>query len=273
MIKVSVVVPIYNSAETIAICINSIINQTYTSAFEIIIVNDGSTDDSKRIIEKIITGDKSNRIIKLINQENFGVSRARNVGINNASGEWIALLDSDDEWNCNKLERQFDAIRGNKYIRFLGSRYNNDSHPFYERQNLKIFSLNIRDILFKWYPSTPTELIRKDVFALSGMYNENMKYAEDADLVVRIMNAGVSIWVLNDNLVNCITDKRSFGDSGLSHNMMGMYRGELRILKCAFRRHQINWLYYLIFYLWISIKLLRRIYIVTKYRLSKYSEK
>lgn len=98
MIQFSVIIPLYNKADTILGAINSIFNQTY-KPFEIIIINDGSTDNSKEIVESI-----KNPLIKLFNKKNEGVSITRNFGIHKANCEFIAFLDADDEWLPNFLD-------------------------------------------------------------------------------------------------------------------------------------------------------------------------
>ena len=90
--KISIIVPIYNVEKYLERCINSLINQTYKN-IEIILVNDGSTDNSLIICEKYKNIDS--RII-LVNKENGGLSDARNVGIDNSSGNYITFIDSDD---------------------------------------------------------------------------------------------------------------------------------------------------------------------------------
>ena len=92
MIKVSIIVPVYNTEKYLTKCIKSLINQTLKE-IELIFVNDGSTDNSKNIINEFKIKDKR---IKLINQENSGQGKARNVGLANAKGEYIAFVDSDD---------------------------------------------------------------------------------------------------------------------------------------------------------------------------------
>ena len=92
MIKVSVIVPVYNTSEYLDKCITSLINQTLKD-IEIIIVNDGSIDDSQKKIE---LWQKKDKRIKLYNKENGGQASARNLGLSVANGEYIAFLDSDD---------------------------------------------------------------------------------------------------------------------------------------------------------------------------------
>ena len=97
---VSIIIPIYNAARYLDACLESCLSQTY-SDFEIIAVNDGSTDDSKAILEKYIQ--KDSRII-LVNKENGGLPRAREAGIAKAQGEYIFFLDSDDTMTSDALE-------------------------------------------------------------------------------------------------------------------------------------------------------------------------
>ena len=113
--KVSVIVPVYNVGKYLEECLNSIINQTYKD-IEMVIVNDGSTDNSLDIIEKF--KNKDNRI-KLINQINKGVSVARNIGLLNSTGNYIFFVDPDDyiEIDCiNKLVEKINIDRSEMVI-------------------------------------------------------------------------------------------------------------------------------------------------------------
>lgn len=104
---VSIITPCYNGAKYIAETIDSVLNQTYSN-WEMIIINDGSKDNSEEVIDKYVKKDK--RIIKL-NQENKGCAAARNNGIRNAKGRYIALLDADDIWHNNFLEEQLKFMK------------------------------------------------------------------------------------------------------------------------------------------------------------------
>src|SRR5699024_6935331 len=109
---VSIVMPAYNSEEYIEEAVNSVINQTYKN-WELIIVDDNSTDDTKRIVERIAERDIRINYIKLNN--NSGAAIARNTAINNSHGKYIAFLDSDDRWYPRKLERQLLFMVQNNY--------------------------------------------------------------------------------------------------------------------------------------------------------------
>lgn len=108
---VSIVIPVYNSSKYLEETIQSIENQTYQN-YEAIFVDDGSNDDSKKIIENY---QLKNSRIKLIKIEHQGVSNARNIGIKSAKGRFLTFLDSDDIWIKDKLEKQIKFIKENDY--------------------------------------------------------------------------------------------------------------------------------------------------------------
>ncbi|EFA2545389.1 glycosyltransferase family 2 protein, partial [Escherichia coli] len=97
----SIIMPAHNAEATIEYSINSVLNQT-DQDFQLIIVNDASTDNTQKIIDRY----NDERIIKLVNKVNLGVAETRNRALNIATGRYIAFLDSDDVWRRNKLERQ-----------------------------------------------------------------------------------------------------------------------------------------------------------------------
>ncbi|MGJ0535819.1 glycosyltransferase family 2 protein, partial [Enterococcus faecium] len=103
MKKVSIVMPAYNASRFITESVNSVQNQTYNN-WEIIIVNDASTDDTQYRLESMAKKDNRIKIINL--EKNMGAAYARNIAIKNTRGEFIAFLDSDDTWYPKKLERQ-----------------------------------------------------------------------------------------------------------------------------------------------------------------------
>ncbi|NTV97592.1 MAG: glycosyltransferase family 2 protein [Chlorobiaceae bacterium] len=96
--NISVVIPLYNKRDSVRRAIQSVLNQTF-KPLEIIVVDDGSTDDSAHVVRSL--GIKN---LRLIHQDNAGVSSARNTGIKSAEGEWIAFLDADDEWMCDYVQ-------------------------------------------------------------------------------------------------------------------------------------------------------------------------
>ena len=106
MPTVSVIIPTYNHAHVLGRSIQSVLNQTFQD-FELIIVDDGSTDDT----ESLVNRSSSNKIKYVRHQGNQGRSVTRNTGIQLAKGDYIAILDADDEWMPEKLEKQMKVIR------------------------------------------------------------------------------------------------------------------------------------------------------------------
>ena len=92
MLKISVIVPVYNSEKTLCRCVDSVLRQTYQN-FELLIINDGSLDHSGEICDEYAQKDSR---VRVIHKTNGGVSSARNVGLDNARGEWVTFVDSDD---------------------------------------------------------------------------------------------------------------------------------------------------------------------------------
>ena len=96
MPKISFIVPVYNTGIYIKKCLDSIINQTFKEKIEIILINDGSTDNSDELIKEYIENSNSKDLMKYYTKENEGIAKTRNFGIDKANGEYIFFVDSDD---------------------------------------------------------------------------------------------------------------------------------------------------------------------------------
>ena len=117
--KISIIIPVYNVEGYLVECLNSVVNQTYRD-IEIIIVNDGSTDSSFSIIQQYQLQDER---IKIINQENQGLSAARNAGIKKVSGEYIWFVDSDDYITIDACEKIVEKLKQNNYDLLIVGRF------------------------------------------------------------------------------------------------------------------------------------------------------
>ena len=113
---ISVIIPFYNQENYFDECIKSVLFQTYSN-LEIIIINDGSDKKFESVLNKLQF--KYSDKIKILNQENKGVSAARNLGIKKSKGEYIAFIDSDDVWLPKKLEYQINLIKEKKLTLFM----------------------------------------------------------------------------------------------------------------------------------------------------------
>jgi len=181
---ISVVIPLYNKQLSIKSTIQSVLNQTYKD-FEIIIVDDGSTDDSAKVVESI-----SDNRVHIVSQSNQGVSAARNRGINKASNEWIAFLDGDDLWKENHLEEvnKMMSLFPDEKIYVTSFEYSDKREVFKcprQTYNFKIenyFKEAIQETLI----CTSIVVINKDCFEKVGGFNIELDRGEDTDLWVRL---------------------------------------------------------------------------------------
>lgn len=260
MVEVSVVIPAYNAEKTILDALNSVKAQTAISSIkEIIVVNDGSTDKTKEIIEQYKIQNPQ-LPITLFDQENAGVSKTRNRGMSYATGKWIALLDSDDVWLPNKLARQMEEIEKNDEIDFLGCGYNNKPLRLLFKKIDHVYKAKYSDLCIKWFPVTPSAIFKKEIFETIGGFNETMKYAEDGEFFMRIcMN--YNYYYLPESLVDIGHGKREFGESGLSGNLKEMYKGNVHIMRNLYKEGHLTWLYYAFIRVFHYLKYLRRIII------------
>ena len=253
---ISVVIPAYNCASTIGESIDSVLSQTRVDLVEeILVVNDGSKDNTAELVEKLYSKDTR---VKLISKENGGVSTARNAGIRAAKGKWIALLDSDDVWLPEKLEKQWAEIENNKDIVFIGSNRNQEDLRYGTKVNDHLYKLDLKQLLIKTWPHTSTALIRRDVFDTVGYYNEQMRYSEDAELWNRIA-LKYPLYYVAESLEIAGGSKVSFGVSGLSANLKGMYDGSVRNLRDLYKKKEISASFYAFLRAYYWAKYLRRI--------------
>lgn len=189
MLKFSVVIPVYNKAEFIENTLNSVFSQTYPH-FEVIAVNDGSTDDSLNILEKYKA-----KSLRIINQENQGVSIARNVGIEHAQNEYIALIDADDIWLHHHLEEHVKSIKKFPDNAIFTNHYNikwNSNIIRPAKFNLDESDQNIRSIddYFKaslkdnliW---TSTVCFKRSTFQSLDGFNPSYTTGQDLDLWIK----------------------------------------------------------------------------------------
>lgn len=256
MLKVCVIIPLFNSENTIFKCINSVLNQTYKENIEIIVVNDGSTDNSRLIVEEIINNNSTNIQINLYNKDNGGVSSARNYGLILAKSEFIAFLDSDDEWLPYKLERQLEIFNLNKNIYFLGGLIEKNNNI---KEN--ILEISLLKLIFKNYFQPSTVIFKNEIIHKIGYFDETQKYAEEGNYFIRIAKEFKCV-LLNEKLINYGQGKFGFGESGLSANLIEMQKGELRNLNFAFHNNYITISTYLLAISYSILKFFRRILIV-----------
>ena len=185
--KVSIILPTYNRAHIIEKAIQSVLNQTYQD-FELIIVDDGSTDNTEEIIKKLQEKDKRIRYIKL--ETNKGAAAARNEGIKIAHGKYITFQDSDDEWLPEKLEKQMKIFETTPedIIVYTGFwRIDGDEKTYIPDINISNREGYIHKELLKGnFVGTPSILLKKETLEKVALFDECLQRCQDWDLVIRL---------------------------------------------------------------------------------------
>lgn len=257
---VSVVIPMYNSRDTIARALNSIKDQTaFEQILEIIVVNDGSNDDSLNILTKYINEHRDMPIV-IINKPNGGVSSARNAGLKIVKGDWIALLDSDDEWFSDKIRIQLEILNDNPNIDFLGCNASDKGLHILWRKISKLYKANIRDVTIKCFPPTPTAIFRKQIIDEIGLFDEVQKYGEDMNYFNKIC-LNYNYYHLPIQLVILNGGKSRALHTGLSNNLKGMHKGNVKNIIELRTEQKISISFYLFLRMFYWIKHIRRIVI------------
>jgi glycosyltransferase involved in cell wall biosynthesis len=163
--------------------IDSVLNQSFKD-FELLIIDDGSTDDTEKLIEEF----KDPRI-KYFQKNHSGVASTRNFGIKKAKSDWIALLDSDDRWYPKKLETQWNYLKKNPEVKIC------QTEDVWFRNGKRVNPKNIHKKQSGWIFSScvdlctvccSTVIIHQEVFKTCGLFDENFPACEDYDLWLRI---------------------------------------------------------------------------------------
>ena len=184
---VSIIVPVYNAEKFLDDTINSVLKQTYSN-FELLLINDGSTDNSKTVFNKY----KNDKRIKWFDQkENGGAALARNRGIKEAKGHFLCFLDADDLWDICKLERQIDFMKENNCA------FSYHSYEFADENGVpngkKVFSkeqLCYNDALKNNIISTITVMFDLSLIKKSLIMMPNLKYVEDTATWWQVLRNG-----------------------------------------------------------------------------------
>lgn len=190
---ISVIIPTYNRAHLIKRSATSVLNQTYKN-LELIIVDDGSTDNTKEVIDSL-----NDKRIVYVKQENQGVSMARNNGVAIAKGEYIAFQDSDDVWHLDKLEKQLFALQENNAdIIFCKILKIGNLRKMKEPSYIKEGFLPKNILPFNFFPQS--SLGKTEIFK-NNFFDKTIQGIEDFDLAIRI-HKKYSIYCINDALID-----------------------------------------------------------------------
>lgn len=216
MIDISIIVPIYNAEKYLDKCIESLINQT-KKELEFILINDGSTDNSEKIIKKY-----KDKRIKYFKNENQGIGKTRNFGIEKATGKYIMFVDSDDYIDKNMAKLMFDKAFSNSldmvvcdYYKVINNENIEEKLPSFKPTTLKNSPNLLCDInLSPWNKIYKTSLIKGN----NIKFVENLKY-EDAPFVIEALdiankigkvNKCLNYYVIHGNSETTVRDKRVY---------------------------------------------------------------
>ena len=258
--KLSIIIPVYNMEKYLEQCMESILNQTY-KGYEIILVNDGSTDSSSKIIEKY---EKEYKEIKAIYKENGGLSDARNVGINNVSGDYILFVESDDFLNDkNALRKIMDRLKitNAEVLNFGFKKYYEDkdmSNTYFNKikedmpieiiklhQSFEYLCKNSLYIACAW-----NKVIKRELFSKYSLEFKSEIYSEDIEWCGRLAIVAKSFDFINTDFYSYRQRK-----SSISKNMSDKNIKDLKdsIIACceyaesmeeSFKRYFLNYVSY-----------------------------
>ena len=182
MVFLSIIIPTFNRCELLYRALNSVFKQTY-SDYEVIVIDDGSTDDTAEMLQKNFTQ------VRYVFQSNKGVSAARNKGLELAKGRWIAFLDSDDEWLPQKLEKQISLLIAKLDYKIC------HTEEIWVRNGIRVNQMKKHRKTGGWiFPhclplcamSPSSILIHRSVFDSIGNFDTSLPACEDYDLWLRI---------------------------------------------------------------------------------------
>ncbi|WP_243137713.1 glycosyltransferase family 2 protein [Faecalibacterium prausnitzii] len=194
---ISIIMAAYNAEKTIEQAIDSVLSQTYTN-FELLVVNDCSADRTAELVKSIAAKDSRVRLIS--NVKNSGVSYTRKHGLEEAKGDWIAILDSDDAWEPEKLEKQIELQRRtNADLLFTGSAFmDSEGHPidWYLHAPKEV---TYRQLLKQNVLSNSSALVRKELYAKHYAIGDGMH--EDFAIWLSILKKGTKAYGVDEPLL------------------------------------------------------------------------
>lgn len=190
---ISVIIPCFNDGQYVEAAVRSVLDQTLADrVLEVVISDDGSEDETLRIVEQLPKMDDK---VRFLHQNNSGVAAARNVAIKQTSGAFVAFLDADDLWESRKLELQMPLFNGDQKV---GLTYTDlflvEPNDIEERRLVRCtsFQPDSKDVLVRYYvddaPIIPsTMIIRRAVFEKVGEFDPTFIYGEDTEMCLRIL--------------------------------------------------------------------------------------
>ena len=223
IINVSVIIPTYNRVKFLPACINSVLKQSIPVE-EIILVDNNSSDGTVNYIR-----DKF-KMVRVLIERNKGVSFARNLGILNSKNNWVAFLDSDDEWMPDKIQKQIELIKRLNYkVNFIHTNekwVRNNIILNQKKKHAKKGGYIFQDCLDICKISPSSTLIKKSLFDQYGLFNTKLKVCEDYELWLRFTSK-IEIGYINEVLIK----KNGGHNDQLSKKYWGIDRYRIKALE------------------------------------------
>ena len=221
--NVSSIIPVYNGEKFLSEAIESIMAQSYQSS-EILVLDDGSTDNTRKIVEGFGSG------VRYHYQSNRGLGTARNEAIRLARGEFLAFLDADDVWTKDKLSLQTNVVRDDPSIQLVGGHVENFFTPGLEESIRR----QIRSPTTPQpAPVVPAMLIHRSVFERAGLFATSWKVGVDLDWFLRVKDEGIHVQILPEVVLR---RRLHAANTGIVNSKFASQR--LEILKSALDRRR-----------------------------------
>ena len=262
MAKVSILMASHNGARFIRQSLDSILNQTF-SDFELIVINDASTDDTARILEEYVNKDL--RVHVYSNEENKGLTTSLNIALKYISQDslYICRMDDDDICEQKRLEKQIDFLDNHREIGVVGSNavIIDDENNIVGQRCVPTEDEQIRKVLPRYNPIIhPAVMIRREVLERVGGYNERFRTSQDYELWFRLAANGVKFANLQENLLKYRETRSAVKRKSMKYRMKDFHirRKGYKMLKLPFYC-----------YLWLTVPLILGIIPMPIYKLLK----
>lgn len=233
---ISVVVPTHDRPKMLRRAMQSILRQDYNN-LEVIVVQDNCSEDTNKVVKEF----KDNRIKSLISDVSLGGAAARNLGINECTGEFIAFLDDDDEWKKNKLSNQIKIFKSYSDTAIVSTGY--DENNGQNIQKIEIPSIiDLNDLLYLNYCGSFSFCMTKKEYVNGLLINSELKACQDWDLWVKI---------LFKTGLKCRSNKETFlvvyhteHEDRLSNHIGNVYKYRVLFLRSHFNKMKQEHIYY-----------------------------
>lgn len=243
-VKISIIIPTYNRSELLVRAVESVLSQAFED-FELIIVDDGSTDNTREMVQKLVKKDSR---IKYIYQENSGgAAKPKNVGIKSSQGDYIAILDSDDEWLPQKLEKQLDVFEksDNPNLSFVTCNALVIGEKKIEKYNITKPKNPQREILMRDYLGSGSGMIyKREVFDAVGGFDESLKSGQDWEMRIRLLEKYdfeivddylIKYYLHEDNISKTLGEKRKNDLEHIFNKYIHYYENDKELLSQKLR--------------------------------------